>query len=110
VFVKKGEPVEVNAEFEQWRKIKDKQGDEGWMHESMLSGQRYIIVEGNAEQALVMYRKPDLLSKPVAMLTPEVRAELKECQSDWCRIETHNVTGWIEKQHIWGVYKHEIFD
>src|SRR4051812_46096299 len=40
-------PVEVLAEFENWRKIRDWQGTEGWVHQSMLSGRRYAMVMGD---------------------------------------------------------------
>src|SRR5436853_89841 len=62
VFVKKGEPVEILAEFEQWRKIRDHQGDSGWVHETMLSGKRYVILEG--ADIHLLYKKPAKTSTP----------------------------------------------
>lgn len=110
VFIKKGEPVEITAEFEQWRKVRDKQGDEGWVHESMLSGQRYVILEGRNDTLHRLYRKPSSTSYPVAQFAAGVRAELKACEQDWCKIEAAEIQGWIHKQELWGVYPHEIFD
>jgi hypothetical protein len=40
VFQRKGLPVEITAEFENWRKIRDSDGAEGWILQSMLSGRR----------------------------------------------------------------------
>ena len=37
-------PVEIIAEYEAWRKVRDWEGTEGWMHQSLLSGQRTAIV------------------------------------------------------------------
>src|SRR5262245_32373229 len=31
-------PVEVTAEFENWRRIRDWEGSEGWVYHSLLSG------------------------------------------------------------------------
>jgi SH3-like domain-containing protein len=105
VFVKKGEPVEVIAEFEQWRKIRDKQGDEGWVHETMLSGRRYVIIIG--DKSSVVYQKADLNSKPIFQVEPDVRADLLECSKEWCRIQASQNKGWIERKNLWGVYSNE---
>jgi SH3-like domain-containing protein len=105
VFVHKGEPVEVVAEFEQWRKIRDKQGDDGWIHESMLSGKRQVIITGDKVQLL--YRQPDYTSSPIVKVEPEVRAELRSCHKDWCRIQVTSYKGWIERKFLWGIYSHE---
>jgi len=108
VFVRRGEPVEITAEFEQWRKIRDKEGDDGWVHESMLSGKRVVIITGEKPQ--VIYRKPDFSSGGVVKLDPEVRAELHSCHKEWCRIEDSGYKGWIERSHLWGVYPQEEID
>jgi SH3-like domain-containing protein len=105
VFVKKGEPVEVIAEFEQWRKIRDKQGDEGWVHETMLSGRRYVIIIG--DKPLIVYQKADLNSKPIFQVEPDVRSDLLECSKEWCRIQASQNKGWIERKNLWGVYSNE---
>lgn len=105
VFVRKGEPVEITAEFEQWRKVRDKQGDDGWIHESMLSGRRQVIITG--DKAPVLYRKPDTASPGIIRLEPEIRAELLACKMEWCRVEVEGHKGWIEKSRLWGVYNHE---
>src|SRR5690606_32151677 len=35
-----GVPVEIVQEFDTWRKIRDVDGDEGWVHQSLLVGTR----------------------------------------------------------------------
>jgi SH3-like domain-containing protein len=105
VLIKKNEPVEILAEFEKWRKIRDKSGDEGWVHESMLSGKRYIIITGNKN--ITAYKKPDEKSSPLFKLEPEVRAKLNKCDKNWCLIEIEKHRGWVQKTHLWGVYNNE---
>jgi SH3-like domain-containing protein len=105
VFVRKGEPVEVITEFEQWRKIRDKQGDDGWIHESMLSGKRQVILIG--DKSHLIYKKADMTSPPLVKLEPEVRAELHGCHKEWCRIESSGYKGWVERKFLWGVYNKE---
>src|SRR6187401_1392113 len=57
-------PVEVTAEFENWRKIRDWEGAEGWVYHSMLSGRRTALVSSSKDKAdLVELRaKPDSAS------------------------------------------------
>ena len=40
VYTRAGMPVEVTAEFENWRRIRDWEGAEGWVYHSLLSGKR----------------------------------------------------------------------
>lgn len=97
-------PVEVLAEFENWRKIRDWQGTEGWVHQSMLSGRRYAIVTGDVR---VIRRQPEPNSPAVARLEPGVVAQLVECKDQWCRVDTNGIKGWLTRGDFWGVYGNE---
>jgi SH3-like domain-containing protein len=105
VYVKKGEPIELVAEFEQWRKIRDKEGGEGWVHESMVSGRRRVIIIGDKQQKVFI--DPDENTKAIFLIEANVRATLNKCQNQWCEIEVENHKGWIERKYLWGVYKNE---
>ena len=45
IYTRVGWPVEITAEFENWRRIRDSDGAEGWVYHSMLSGKRTAAVE-----------------------------------------------------------------
>ena len=107
VIKSKNEPVEVITEFEQWREIRDKDGDNGWVHETMLSGVRSVVVTGNVTQLL--YSDSDG-SKKIAKIEPGVRAKLLTCKNEWCYISVDKHKGWIARNSLWGVYKDERFD
>lgn len=99
-------PVEVIAEFEAWRKIRDWQGTEGWVHQSMLSGRRMMVVIG-APRSL---RASDADSaEPVAIVEPGVLGRLVQCprNRDFCRVEVGQIQGWLRRDELWGVYKGE---
>jgi SH3-like domain-containing protein len=102
IFTKSGEPVEIFAEFEQWRRIRDKYGDEGWVHQNMLSGKRYVIVTGDLPREL--HKKNNLKSKIIAKLAPDLRCALKKSEEKWCYVDCKGQKGWVLKEHIWGVY------
>ena len=99
-----GLPVEVIAEFEQWRKIRDIAGDEGWLHSSMLSGKRTVMVTG-AEQ--LVRRGEELDSSPVARMEKGAYAELLECTKERCRIHSREIKGWVDRAALWGIYPEE---
>ena len=108
VFVRAGLPVEITQEFENWRKIRDWEGDEGWVFHSLLSGRRTVMVtpwENSGTSALRSAAEPD--ARIVAHLEPNVLAEASQCDGTWCRIHGDSYEGWIEQEKLWGVYPGE---
>ncbi len=106
VLKKDGLPVQIIKEFDVWRQIEDKDGDEGWVHKSLLSGKRAVIVSGPVQTLL---RKPDEGTKPVVKLEPGVIAGLDRCEKEWCYLSVASYKGWLKRENIWGVYPDEKF-
>ncbi len=104
VFQKKNMPVEVIAEFDTWRKIRDWQGTMGWVHQSMLVGKRSVIVSGRQVSLL---RTPETDGAPVARVENAVQGELLTCKDAWCRVRIGDYKGWLARKDIWGVYRDE---
>jgi SH3-like domain-containing protein len=104
VLTRKEMPVEITAQFEHWRRIRDWEGTAGWVHERMVTGKRAVIVKGGVRP---LYREPDGAASLVARVEPGVVARLAECKGAWCRIETADVTGWVRRADVWGVYPDE---
>jgi SH3-like domain-containing protein len=104
VFKRKGMPVEIVAEYENWRKIRDWQGASGWVYQGLLTGKRSFIV---ASKGASLHKTPGAAAEIVAKLEPEVTGEIRSCSGDWCRVKTSSVSGWIERTAIWGVYRSE---
>ncbi|MBM3487960.1 MAG: hypothetical protein FJX67_15235 [Alphaproteobacteria bacterium] len=107
VFVHRGMPVEVVAEFEAWRKIRDWQGTEGWVHQSMLSGKRAILVTGRQQP---VRRQPAPNAAVVAEAEERAVGKLLRCTGPWCRVEIGGVRGWLARSQFWGVYADEVID
>jgi SH3-like domain-containing protein len=111
IFQRAGLPVEVVAEFENWRRVRDSDGAEGWVMQSMLSGRRTALVAPwTKDKPLVLLSRADPMSAPVAMLEPGVLASIKACAGEWCRIAGSGFDGWIEQQKLWGAYPGEAID
>lgn len=108
-FQRQGLPVEIIAEFDTWRQIRDMQGTVGWVHKSLLIGKRTaIIINVNREKINRELRvRADPRAAVVARLEVGVIGKVKQCKNDWCRLEVKGYDGWIERKHIWGVYTNE---
>ncbi len=100
VYHRKGLPVEVTAEYDVWRKVRDSDGTVGWVHERMLTAERRVVVAGG-EQTLLANPAPG--AQPVAHAEAGVVARLLECRSSWCRVETQGIKGWLPESGVWGV-------
>jgi SH3-like domain-containing protein len=104
VYLRKDWPVEVIAQFDHWRRVRDWEGTEGWVHEKMVTNRREVIVTGGVR---VMRQSPDHNGGPIARAEPGVMAKLVECRGEWCRIEAGDTAGWVQRSDIWGVYPNE---
>jgi len=107
VFVQPGIPVEILAEYENWRQIRDWEGQEGWIHAAMLSRKRNVIVTGEKR---TLYRRADASSPPVVVLDPGIVAEIDNCNEEWCRVEVRNNRGWLRRGEFWGIEPGEIIE
>ena len=115
-----GTPVEIIQEFDVWRKIRDIDGAEGWIHQTMLSGNRagYVQPDGDAERvALRTAAAPD--AGVSAWIGPGFPVRLQSCEDDWCYItavdhppggQSRSFSGYLPAADIWGVYRGESFD
>jgi len=104
VYKRKDLPVEIIEEFQNWRKIQDWQGANGWVLDRMVTGKRAVIVAGATR---LLYRRPDPTSQVAARAEPGVIARLIECQGPWCRIEAGGYSGWVQRIEVWGVLPDE---
>lgn len=110
VFQRAGLPVEVTAEFETWRRVRDADGTEGWVLHSLLSGRRTVLVSpwSKNKGETFSLRETNSESAPVvATLEPGVIANVQSCQNTWCRVMVSKIVGYIKQDRLWGVYPNE---
>jgi SH3-like domain-containing protein len=109
VYTRPGLPVEITAEFENWRRIRDHDGTEGWVYHSLLSGKRtaYVDKSKTRNDPVPLYETSDVNSALRATLEPGVLGAVKRCDGRWCHFVGQGFDGWIEQQHLWGVYPNE---
>jgi SH3-like domain-containing protein len=111
VYTRSGLPVEITAEYENWRRVRDSEGSEGWVYHSLLSGRRTAVITMKRKDDLAALHEsagPD--SDVVARLQAGVVAQVKKCDAHWCHVFGNGFDGWIEQQRLWGVYSDEKVD
>lgn len=108
VFQRAGLPVEITAEFETWRKVRDSEGAEGWVLHSLLSGRRTGVVGvGKPGKTFNIYVQPKANGDVAATLESGVIANVRSCDGSWCLIFGDGYKGYIEQVALWGVYPNE---
>lgn len=116
VFQRQGLPVEIVAEFETWRRIRDSEGTEGWVLHSLLSGRRTsVVTAGKAtdKTATPLFARADDKADEEARLQAGVIGSVKTCTGTWCRVVVSlpqkggDLDGYIRQDRLWGVYPNE---
>ncbi len=105
VFTRRGIPVEVVAEFDNWRKIRDHEGVEGWINAGLLDGQRTLLVQGTIRD---LKRTASTQARVLLRAEPGVIGKLFECRESWCRVEIEGRRGWLQRGDFWGILPDEI--
>lgn len=109
VYQRRTLPVEITDEFDTWRRVRDPDGAEGWVHQSMLSGQRTGVFTGPVSS---LYKGSTQSSAVVAQLSPGVVLVVDRCprQVNFCFVEAGGKKGWVERGLFWGLYNNEIIE
>lgn len=106
-FVRRDMPLRVTAEFEHWRRVEDHEGHGGWMHYTLLSGVRTVLI---VQDMAPMRSRPSVSAPEVALLEHGVVARILSCQSDWCRLGVDGHRGWVARSALWGIDPAEMLD
>ena len=107
IYKRQNMPLEIYAEYENWRRVRDFEGLGGWVHYTLLSGTRYVLVKN---ELLEMSLLPSIDAQVIAKVPQHNIATLDKCNKDWCRIIDDGYKGWVPKNGIWGVYENELKD
>ncbi len=99
IYKKKFLPILILDKSENFRKVLDHENNSGWIHISQLSKKKAAF---NTTDNSIMFQKPSVYSKPLAMLEIGRLCLVKKCKNNWCKIKTGNYSGWVEKKNLKG--------
>ena len=112
LYLRAGVPMEIIQEYDNWRRVRDADGAEGWINQSLLSGRRTAIAppwQRGKETELLLRAGPDTTSRIVARLEPGVVGTIRACNGQWCEMEFDGHRGWLSQTQIWGAYPGETY-
>ena len=99
-YKKKFLPVVVQDKFDNFRKIRDHENNTGWVHISQLSKKKAALTLDDDQ---LIFSKPTIYSKPLAILKKGRLCRIHKCKDEWCKISVEKYKGWIKKDILWGL-------
>ncbi|MGO7039311.1 SH3 domain-containing protein [Rhizobium acaciae] len=105
-----GLPLEITEEYGNWRQVRDSDGVSGWMHRSLLSGNRTAMIGPWLKEMTALRTQARQNSFAKAELEPRVRVLILSCTLSWCNVALNkdHISGFVEKSALWGVYPQEV--
>jgi len=106
-YIQKNLPIEIIDEYNLWRKIKDIDGNKGWIHKSLLKGDRYAIIFSEKKQKAFVFSNP--IGKKIGEIGEKNIVKINSCLKKWCSVYAEGNKGWVNKKDLWGVYDNETY-
>jgi len=108
VFKRAGLPVEILAEFESWRQVRDSDGVTGWVAAALLSARRTAVVAPWIEEhTLFALTSSRTGSSEIARIEPGAIVDIVSCDGEACEVYAGQQKGWVPQKNLWGVYPGE---
>ncbi|ADP71486.1 protein of unknown function DUF1058 [Rhodomicrobium vannielii ATCC 17100] len=108
VFRRAGLPVEVIAEFENWRQVRDSEGGTGWVNAALTSARRTAVVAPWVKDRMLFRltatRGGGTL---VAQIEPGAIVDIAQCDGEDCEVYASKQKGYLPQKSLWGVYPGE---
>lgn len=106
VYHQKYLPMEVIAEYGNWRKVRDYEGQTGWMHWSILSGLEIAAIAPWSDENLPLFAAPDPEAAIVARMEPRALVHLLGCADAWCSVRSMSLLyeGYMKQKKLWGTF------
>ncbi|MCX7306076.1 MAG: SH3 domain-containing protein [Hyphomicrobiales bacterium] len=111
LYLKPGLPMEIVQEYDNWRRVRDADGAEGWVNQSLLSGRRTAIAvpwQKGKEARISLLADPDPTAGVVALIEPGVIGNIRKCDGQWCEMDFGSYKGWMSQSQLWGAYPGEL--
>tara|TARA_B100000902_G_C26926534_1_gene724306 strand:+ start:117 stop:677 length:561 start_codon:yes stop_codon:yes gene_type:complete len=107
-YIQNNLPVEIIDEFDVWRKIKDSENNIGWLHKSLLKGNRFVLTVNKKNSTKNIYDRPN--GNQIGIVEKNNILKLESCLKNWCLVSHKEIRGWLSKDFVWGVYATEVYN
>jgi SH3-like domain-containing protein len=112
LYLRRGLPLEIIQEYDNWRRVRDAEGTEGWIYQSLLTGTRTGMAAPwlkEKEATITLRGEPREAAKVLALVEPGAIGDILTCNGKWCRMRFERFEGWVEQSAIWGIYPGETY-
>lgn len=93
-------PIRVVDIYQDWRKVEDPDGTQGWMQVGLLSAARTAMV---TDTVAPMRNSPSASASINWRAVPGVVGKISDCKRGWCWFDVDGRGGYVEQSHLWGV-------
>lgn len=107
LYQRAGLPVRVVEVYENWRKVEDPDGTQGWMLVNLLSADRTAMITGDIRP---LREAPQPNARVRYQAEPGVIGRIRTCRRGWCEIDVRGRSGFVEIAHLFGVEDDERVD
>lgn len=110
MYLKSGLPMEIIQEYDNWRRVRDADGVDGWINQSLLSGRRTGVLapwHRGKDKRFPLHAEASDDARAVALVEPGAVGTIVACDGKWCRMEFAGHAGWMQQAQIWGAYPGE---
>ena len=103
IFRRAGLPVEIIQEFENWRRIRDSEGEEGWVYHSLLSGRRTALISPWQRTGTIVPLRKEADDDSAVSVKAQigVQVDIDRCDDDWCEVTVQRYKGWLKSNLLW---------
>ena len=99
-YKKKFLPVLIQDKSDNFIKVRDHENNSGWIHISQLSKKKAAIT---IDDDLILFSNSTIYSNPLAILKKGRLVRIIKCKDEWCKINTGEFKGWLQKKSLWGL-------
>jgi len=107
LYLKPGLPMEIIQEYDNWRRVRDADGAEGWINQALLSGRRTGIVtpwfKGKEGATVPLLADPETGARKVAEIEPGGVGCDATCSGQWCQMISLGRERWVSREAMRGV-------
>ncbi len=98
IYLRRGLPLELMGESGPWRRVRDPDGAEVWIHTQNIEDRSTAYVR---EPATLRRSARDGASA-IAYLAPGVVGAVTGCRGEWRRLAVAGRVGWVRTEALWG--------
>lgn len=97
IFHRRDYPIEILEKYQSWYKVKDIEGEQGWVYKSLISNKNTSLVTSG--EPIVMY-KTSKNERAKYRLETGVVVSIDKCSTLQCKVAYRGEKGWVNRNRL----------